>query len=56
MFRFSIFHAPDCQYAPVDVVIGPFDYTITDATVTVQVSGSAVTWNGGSPSPNGSAC
>ena len=43
-----------CEYAPVDVSIGPFEYEITDANMTVQLSGSAATWNGGSPPPNGS--
>ena len=43
-----------CEYAPVDVSIGPFEYVITDANMTVQVSGSAATWNGGAPPPNGS--
>ena len=50
----SLFVASDCEYASVDVVIGPFDYTITDANMTVQVSSSTATWNGGSPPPNGS--
>ena len=50
----AVFAAPDCQYAPVDMAIGPFDFTITDANMTVQVSGSAASWNGGAPPPNGS--
>ena len=50
----AVFAAEDCQYSPVDLVVGPFDFTVTDANMTVQVSGSVATWNGGAPPPIGS--